>query len=518
MDKNKVILKNSIVLYIRLAIVSVIGLFVSRYTLNALGVSDYGLYSVVASIVFLMAFLNNIMVTTTYRFIAYEEGAGDKDSVNRVFNISLVIHILIAFSVLLIAETFGVFYINNYLTVDPQKLNEALFVFRVSIYTTIISILGVPYQGLLVAKEKFIISSFIEITRSLLQLGAVFLVLYYSGSKLKLYSLLIGITSMVPPVLFFLYTRYKYNAIVRWSFQKNRSIYKEMAFFSGWTMLGAAAVASELQFSILLINMFFGTIVNAGFAVAVSVNSIVRTFSQSLNQSVIPQITKSYSAGDTKRTMDLVVFTSKYSFFLILFPSIPILLETDVILKLWLNNVPLGTSLFVKFFILNAIISSIYAGIPAIIQATGKIKYFQIILSSLSLIGIPISYLLFKNGYPPYTLSMVYLIISVINFIVLQFLLKWILDFNINEMFKRVYLKMGIMGISILPLFFIQFFFNQSYFRFILVAMVSILWIIAVIYLFGMSKKEKEKVNLTFKSFIILLKRIYFQIFLKEFK
>jgi O-antigen/teichoic acid export membrane protein len=365
--------------------------------LNALGVSDYGLYSVVASIVFLMAFLNNIMITTTYRFIAFEEGTGDKDSVNKVFNISLVIHILIAFSVLIIAETFGVYYINNYLIVDPQKLNEALFVFRVSIYTTIISILGVPYQGLLVAKEKFIISSFIEITRSLLQLGVVVLVLYYSGSKLKLYSLLVGITSMVPPVLFFLYTRYKYKAIVRWRFQKNRGKYKEMAFFSGWTMLGAAAVASELQFSILLINMFFGTIVNAGFAVAVSVNSIVRTFSQSLNQSVIPQITKSYSAGETERTMDLVVFTSKYSFFLILFPSIPLLLETDVILKLWLNNVPVGTSLFVKLFIISAIISSMYAGIPAIVQATGKIKYFQIILSSLSLIGIPISYFLFKT-------------------------------------------------------------------------------------------------------------------------
>ncbi len=501
MEKNKTIFNNSVVLYIRLIVISVIGLFVSRYTLKALGESDFGLYSVVASIVFLIAFLNNIMVTTTYRFIAFEEGIGNNDSVNKVFNISLVIHIFISFSVLLIAETFGVYYINNYLTIDPIKINEALFVFRVSIYTTIISILGVPYQGLLVAKEKFIISSLIEVARSLLQLAAVFLVLDYSGSKLKFYSLLIGIVSTLPPILFFLYTRYKYISIVKWNFQKSKIKYKEMASFSGWTMLGAAAVASEIQFSILLINMFFGTIVNAGYAVAVAVNSIVRMFSQSLNQSVIPQITKSYSAGDSERTMDLVVFTSKYSFFLILIPSIPILLETDIILKLWLNNVPLGTSLFVKFFILSAIISSMYAGIPAIVQATGKIKYFQIILSSLSLIGIPISYFLFKKGYPPFTLSIVYLIISVVNFIVLQFLLKWILDFNLKEMFKRVYFKMGILSISILPLFSIQFFLNQSFLRFILVAIVSILWIISTIYLFGMSKTEKEKVDTAFNYF-----------------
>lgn len=495
MDKNKVIFKNSLVLYIRLIIVSLIGLLSSRYTIHVLGVSDYGLYSVVGSIVFMMAFLNNIMCTTTYRFIAFEEGVGDENSVNKVFNVSLVIHILIACVVLLAAETLGVYYINNYLKVDPNKLSDALFVFRLSVYSTIVSILGVPYLGLLVAKEKFIVSSVIEIIRSILMLGAVFLVLFYSGDKLRIYALLVGVISVIPPILFFFYAHKSYRNIIKWKFQKEKSKYKDMAFFSGWTMFGAAAAASELQFSILLINLFFGTIVNASYAVACSVNNIVRMFSQSLNQSVIPQITKSYSGGDRERAMDLVVFTSKYSFFLILFPSIPILLETDAILGLWLKKVPLGTSLFVQLFVLNAIIASMNAGIPAVIQATGKIKYFQIILSSLSLIGLPISYFLFKQGFPSYTLSIVYLIIAVVNFVVLQFLLKRILKFDIIELFRRIYLKMFVVCFFILPLFCIQFFIEPSFMRFCGVTALSIFWLLLAIYFFGMSEVEKNNIN-----------------------
>jgi O-antigen/teichoic acid export membrane protein len=210
---------------------------------------------------------------------------------------------------------------------------------------------------------------------------------------------------------------------------------------------------------------------------------------------VIPQITKSYSGGDRERAMDLVVFTSKYSFFLILFPSIPILLETDAILGLWLKKVPLGTSLFVQLFVLNAIIASMNAGIPAVIQATGKIKYFQIILSSLSLIGLPISYFLFKQGFPSYTLSIVYLIIAVVNFVVLQFLLKRILKFDIIELFRRIYLKMFVVCFSILPLFCIQFFIEPSFMRFCGVTALSILWLLLAIYFFGMSEVEKNNIN-----------------------
>ena len=494
MSENRVIVKNSFVLYFKLIIVSIIGLFSSRFILQALGISDFGLYSVVGSIVFMMAFLNNIMITTTYRFIAFELGIGDNIGVNKVFNVSLVIHILLAIIVLVCAETMGVYYIKNFLKVDVNKISDALFVFRLSIVSTIVSILSVPYQGVLVAKEKFVISSFIEIVRSLLSLGSVVLILFYTGNKLRLYSILICLVSIIPPVLFYWYTRKLYLDIITWNFQSDKKKYREMAGFSGWTMLGAAAYASEVQFSIVLINMFFGTIVNASYTIACQVNSVVKMFAQSLNQTVIPQITKSYSGGNTERTIDLVMFTSKYSFFLILFPSLPILLETNFILKLWLGKVPLYTTLFVQLFVLNALITTMNAGIPAIIQATGKIKYFQIILSSLAIIGLPISYLLFRLGFEPYILSVVYLVITILDFIVLQFLLKWIIDFNILDFFKKVYLKMFSVSIAVLPLFFLKLVFESNFIRFFTLTFLSFFWLVISIYLFGMSKVEKKLV------------------------
>ena len=506
MSANKVIVKNSFILYFKLIIVSIIGLFSSRYVLQALGTSDFGLYSVVGSIVFMMAFLNNIMITTTYRFIAFELGKEDGSEVNKVFNVSLVIHILLAVIVFIVAETVGVYYINNLLKVDVNKVEDALFVFRLSICSTIVSILSVPYQGVLVAKEKFIISSFIEIIRSILTLGSVILILFYTGNKLRLYSILICLVSIIPSILFYAFTRKLYSDIIFWNFQNNKAKYKEMAGFSGWTMLGAAAYASEVQFSIVLINMFFGTIVNASYTIACQVNSVVKMFAQSLNQTVIPQITKSYSGGDTNRTIDLVMFTSKYSFFLILFPSLPILLETDFILKLWLNKVPLYTTLFVQLFVLNALITTMNAGIPAIIQATGKIKYFQIILSSLAILGLPISYIFFKLEFPPYVLSIVYLVITILDFIVLQFLLKWIINFNVMDFFKKVYLKMFLVCGAITPLFFFKLFFESSFMRFFILTCISFIWLLVSIYLFGMGNVEKKMVCGFVSKIYILIK------------
>lgn len=512
MHKNKTIFKNSIILYIRLLIVSVFGLITSRYTIQALGLSDYGLFSVVGSVVFMMAFLNNVMVTTTYRYIAFEEGTGNLESVNKVFNVSLIIHILIAFFVLITAETLGMYYVNNYLNIEEGKTVDAVFIFRLSIYSVIVSILGVPYQGLLVAKEKFVISSIIDIVRVILYLGVVFLVLYFNGNKLRLFTILTTALSALPPFFYFLYSFFKYKEIIRWNFQSDRNIYKEMAFFSGWTMLGAAAVASELQFSVLLINLFFGTIVNAGFAIACAVGNIVKMFSQSLNQAVIPQITKSYSGGDKERTIDLVVFTSKYSFFLILFPSIPLLLETDFILQLWLGKVPTYAPFFIQLIVLNAIIASTNAGIPALVQASGKIKYFQIILSALSLIGLPISYYFFKIGFPPYTLSIVYLIIASLNLFVWQLLLKVVLNFDTSEFFKKVYILIIFVCLSTLPLFLIKYLQPASLSRFYLLLSVSTVWLMIVIFLFGMSGKEKANLIIFFKKQYSFLKnKFYFK-------
>ncbi|WP_150452008.1 lipopolysaccharide biosynthesis protein [Arenibacter lacus] len=495
MSANKTIVKNSLVLYIRLIIVSIIGLLSSRFILQALGASDFGLYSVVGGIVFMMAFLNNVMVSTTYRYVAFEMGKNDPNGVNKVFNISLLIHLFIALLTVLLAETFGAYYIHNYLNVPIEKIEDAIFVFRFSVISTAISIISVPFQGLLVAKEKFTFTAFIEVLRSILAFSVVILILNYDGDRLRLYAALIALVSIIISILYVLYSRYYYYKFVKWKFQKDVSKYKEMISFSGWIMFGSSASAAEIQLSAIIINIFFSTVVNAAFGISNQVKNMVIMFSKSLNQAVIPQITKSFSSGDTGRTMQLVIFSSKFSFFMILIPAFPILLETEYILGLWLENVPEYTSIFVQIIIVNALIATMDAGIPAAVHATGNIKYFQIILSTITLLALPVSYLLFSNGYEPYFMTLTFTATAVINLIVRQLLLKRILHFNIKKFIWTGYFKMLLVLIPLLTLFSIKYFINEGFVRFIGLSSLSTLMLFILVYFLGMENSERNLVR-----------------------
>ena len=491
MSGNKIIFKNSLILYFRLIITSIIGLVSVRYILVALGVSDYGLYSVVGGIVFLMAFLNNVMISSTYRFVAFELGTGNMNGVNKVFNISLVIHVSLALLTVILAETVGVYYIKNYLNLPLEKISDALFVFRLSILSTFFSILSIPFQGLITAKEHFEVTAAIEVTRSFLGLGAVFVLFFYSDNKLRLYATLIAAISIIPPVLYYLYSKWKYSELVKWRHQRDKEKYKEMIGFSGWILLGASANTAETKISEIMINTFFGTIINAGFAISTNINIVLKNFAESLNKAVIPQITKSYSGGDTKRTMDLVVFSSKYSFYLMIIPAIPLLLETKFVLDLWLKDVPPYTIVFVKLMITNSLIEVMNAGIPAVVHATGKIKYFQIILSAIKLLALPAAYLLLKAGFEPYVIIITFTFSALVNLIVQLILLKNIIQFNVKEFVVRAHVKMLSVLIPVISLFFVQQLFDPSVYRFIILSAVSVTLILIMIYTVGISTSER---------------------------
>lgn len=501
-NDNILILKNSGILFLRLLFTSVIGLFASRFVIRSLGASDFGLYSVVGSVVVIMAFLNTVMTATTYRYIAFEMGKGNKEGVNIVFNISLVIHLCLALLVLVLTETIGVYYVNNYLNVDAGKLKDALFVLRFSTYATVFSILSIPYQGLVTAQEKFAVQAAIEILRSLLAFFVALAIAYYVGNRIRLYALLIAIISIVPALLFFTYCKSKYSEIVKWNFQREKGKYKEMTSFSGWIMIGAAASVGQTTGSALIINSFFGTVLNASFGIANQVNSIVLMFARNLAQAAIPQITKSYSSGNTDRTISLAAYISKYTYFLMLLPALPILLETDFLLTVWLGDVPPYTAIFCQLVIINALIGGLGAGLPAVIQATGKIKYFQIILSTTSLLSLPIAYILFKKGYPPSSILVAFITTALINVVVWQILLKKIIDFNVNFFLKTAYVKLFFVSVLIAPLFFIRDVFSAGLFRFITFSLFAMAFLLSAIYFAGLEKKEKEMLSQIVKKII----------------
>jgi len=502
---NKLIAKNTAILYFRLIITSIIGLFASRFIFKSLGADDYGLYSVVGSIVVMMAFINTVMISTTYRYIAFEMGKNDKIAVNKVFNISLVIHICLAIIILILTETLGVYYVRNYLNVNVNRVDDAVFVLRFSIFATIFSILSVPFQGLVTALEKFSVNAIIEIIRSVLMLVISFSLLYYIGNRLRLYSVLMMVLTIISSLLFVIYCFCKHKNIVKWNYQRDGKKYKEMIGYSTWIMIGAAASVGQRSFAAIIINSFFGTIINAAYGIANMVNGIISQFSQSLSQAAIPQITKNYSSGNSDRSIMLAAYISKYTMFLMFVLSIPILLETEYLIHLWLGEVPRYTIIMTKLIIINTLISGLGAGLPALIQATGKIKWFQIILSGTSLLSLPLAYLLFKYGYPPYYIIITFIITAVINVFLWQVLLKRIINFDVASFLKISYLRVFYVAISVIPLFLLINYFDQSLLRFIFSSLLSVLYTMISILICGLDNIEKQKI----KTFINNLKIKY---------
>jgi len=499
MNDNSKILTNSGILYLKLVVTSIFTLFSSRLLLQALGVSDFGLYSVLGSIVIMMNIINNVMVITTFRFITFEIGKINNTAANQVFNISLIIHIGLALLIVAVSELIVHFYIPNYLNVPIYKISDAIFVLRFSVLAAVFTIISIPFQALVIAYENFLVSASIEILSSLLKLIAAIILLFYVGNRLRLYSILISGTMLVSPILFFLYCRKKYSSIVKFSALWDKNKVKEIISFAGWIIFGTTAHVGKLQGSALIINLFFSTILNAAFGIANQVNSLVLMFSRGMGQAIIPQITKSFSSGNHNRTSQLILYISKYSFFLMLLPAIPILLGTEYILHLWLGDVPAYTSTFCRLMIVNALIDSTTAGIPAAVQATGKIKNFQIILGSISLLSLPVAYILFEFGCQPHSILTTYIVSSIIIVVVQLFLLKRLLSFDVKTFIIKSYVKIFYVIVIVAPLYFLRNFFQRSTLCLIIFSLVSVIWSLIVIFSVGVEKSEKTILISTFR-------------------
>ena len=491
---NKLIVKNSIFLYIRLIATTIIGLLTSRYTLAALGVENFGLYSVVAGVVGMMAFVNTVMISATYRFIALELGK-KKGDINKAFNISLTIHLAISAIVVILAFTVGLFYVKNYMKLPEGRMEDAIFVFSFAILNTVCMIIGTPFQGLLVAKEKFSITVPIEIFSKGLTLILVILLGFLPGNRLITYSIFVTIAHMLNPLLYILYSFKSYYKEIKPKFYRDRGRYLDMIKFSGWMAVGAGAGMLEHQGSALIINRFFGTILNASFGIANQVRTLAGMFTRSIGQAVIPQITKSYGADNQARSKKLVSFSSKYSFFFMLIPLLPIMMEIDFMLHIWLTVVPDFTTSFVRIMLIQSLIRSISSGIPTLVQASGKVGYFTIFTSITMLLCLPLAYFLFSMGYPPYSISYIYATTALLNLIVTIVLLKLILHYDVGFFLKDVILKDIMVLLIAMPAFAIPFLMNQGWLRLIVSTLVGETLLIGAIYFVGMDGKERKMMH-----------------------
>lgn len=507
MDNNKKIAFNSIVIFVRLLIVSVVGLISSRLVLDALGASDFGLYNVVGSIVTLLAVFNTAMLSTTYRFIAYEVGKKDGGEPNRVFNACFMIHACFAILILILGLGVGDWYINNYLNVDPEKIPDALFVFHMSLITAVLSTLLVPYNGLLVAFEKFSVNAIIDVGTTLLRLAAIVLFIYSDGNRIRLYSIILLVCHTLASLSYYVYCLFKYRPIIKFKIVKAWTLYKEMLSYAFWTMFGAVAIIGKDQGSKILINYFFGTLVNAAYAVANQIESFILNFARSLSNAAIPQITKNFSGGNKGRSLKLTCYISKYTFFLMSLVAFPVLLEMDFLLGLWLKEIPAGATTFCRLVVLNGLLGCLGEGIPALVNATGNIKTYQIVYQTFNFLGLPIAYVFYKLGFNEYSIIEVYCVITFLCAFVRLYLLKMIFKFDVRLFIKTSYNRILYVSIPLAALYFV---YNPSSFSVlghVTGLFGSVLFVIAMILLIGLDSEERPLLRRYTSSLLSRFKR-----------
>ena len=491
-SENKKIVKNTVINYTGLLINTILGVFIARYVLMALGASDFGLYGVVGGLIAMLNFLSTALTTTTRRYINVELGKTDGNP-NKIFNICLIIHVVFAIVVLLVAETIGLYYIYNFLNVASGKLSDAVFVFQVSTIAAVIGIMNVPYQAVIEAYERFDLMVLINVFNTILKLVFVICLLSYDGNILRVYALGMSFLSIILFIFFRIVTYRNWHDLTRLKFYKGKSIYKEIIVFNNYTAMGALAYIGRIQGSTMIVNFFFGTIVNAAFQIAYTIENYCSLIVNNIGKAAWPQITQSFSGGKYDRTIHLTECMSRYTILLTLLVTVPLFVELEFILNLWLKNVPEGALLLCYLTLIDAVVRSACGGTSALIQASGKVKWFQIVDSALSLLTLPVAFILYKLGSPKETIIYLYIISTIIVRVASFILLKKIVDFDIMHYVRNVYSPFLVVVVvsAIYVFIYWRVAFFESVFMHLMGVLISLFVITIVCFCGGLEKQER---------------------------
>lgn len=494
---NKRIAKNTFFLYLRMLVVLALSLYTTRVVLNVLGVVDYGIYNVVCGFVSMFAFLNNSLANGTQRFYNFKLGKGRKNEISLVFSASMLIQIILAVILFLLLETFGIWYINNKMVIPEDRIVAAHWVFHCSVVSLIFVVLQVPYSAAILAFEKMNYFAIVSILDAFLKLGIVLVIPLIKSDNLILYGVLMLFLSIVNYLLYFIYCRQNFCAETKmiWS-RKDRTLLREMTSFSGWNVFGTFAYMVKDQGINILLNSFFGPIVNAARGIAMQINSALQGFSTNIVAAIRPQLVQSYSSGNITRVTKMMFSMSRLIFLMLFVLSLPIMIELPYILKLWLlGPIPEYTVIFAELIIVNMIITSMNTPLSQVVHATGRMKNYQIGTSLVICSILPFSYLFLKLGYPPTSVFLVSIVISVVNQIVCLFLLKRVFSFSLMMYLREVVFPCLMLAVitPIAPSF-IHYSITESTLRFFLVIIVSV--VISIFFAYCIILKKEEKILL----------------------
>lgn len=490
---DKRIAKNTLFLYFRTMFIMLVSLYTSRVVLRTLGEEDFGIYNVVGGVVVFLAFFNNSLSITTQRFINYEMTKDNEISLNRVFSTSINIHFFIAICIFVLAETVGLWFVSEKLTIPSDRMDATLWVYQFSVLTTLITVMSVPYNAAIIASEKMNIFAYVSIIEITLKLLIVFLLLYLPYDKLKIYAILLFLVAVIIRIIYGLYCRNK----LKWSryhFYWDKNLLKKMVGFSSWTVLGAGSHLFGSQGINVLINIFFGPLFNASRAIAMQIQQAVQTFSSNFMVAIRPQIVKSYSRKEYDSMYRLVFISSKGSYFLLFLISLPILLEIDYILKLWLGYVPEYTAIYTRLILIDILVGATISPLAAVSQASGRVRNYQLVISCCFLLVVVMTAILFKYGFASYTAFVVSIVFSAIGVFARMIELWYSVKFPIKRFCKEVLFRIFVTTLIavIIPLFmYYQDLILNEMIQLIVISIISFLSCIVSIWIFGLDKEEK---------------------------
>ena len=482
--------KNSIFLFIRMVLVLLVGLYTSRVVLNVLGFENYGIYSVVGSVVVFLSFLKMALTNATYRYLTYEMASGNKRRLKEIYTMTINSHLILAVVLLVLLEIGGVYFINTELNVDSDRLHAANWVFHFSLLSFCLNVIQTPFNSSVIAHEKMDFYAVVSISDSILKLLVAYLLLFTSKDRLIVYGVLMFLESAVVLLFYIIYCHYKFVDCKYLRFWDGKLI-KEFTSYSGWSLTVNAADVTANQ--CMFINLFWGVVANAALGIAQGVSGQLANFSSTFTQAFSPQIIKSYASKDMNYFMKIIFSSSKISYFMFISVALPITANIEYVLQLWLGDYPAMTPTFLRVIILYWVFESTQYAFLTAVHATGRIKNHQIMMSSLKFSAIPIMYFFLWMGYEPYWVLIVWVSFTFIWCSVRTIYMHFLIELSLKDYFNKCLSRMILITVIVGPIpFIIEKNIGSNLASLVLSILVGTLMLFVLVWGIGFTKEERE--------------------------
>ena len=497
-SNNKIILKNTGMLYIRMLVVMAVSFYTVRIVLEELGISDYGLYNIVGGIVVLFSFLKTTLTSASQRFFSFTIGKGNVKEMEEIFKTNIFFYLIVCAVIIILSETIGLWFLNSQLNIELDRIEAANWTYQMSIIAFILSTMTVPYESVITSHENMSFYAYVSILEAFLKLIVAYLLALFQYDKLIIYSILITFSSLVVFLVYAIYCQKKFQEC-SFGFSWNRKMFKEIAAYSAWNIVGTTASIVNNQGSNIVLNLYFGTVVNGAKAIASQIIGVATRFSSNFFTAVRPRLIKLYASGRLDEMYKLINQSAKVSYFLIFIIALPLILQIDYVLSLWLGHVPPYAKIFAILSIVSILIDSLSNPLVSAAQATGNIKKYQITLCIILLSGVPVSYCLLSFYKNPNLVFYITIFISLISLIARLIIVRSLIKLPVKSFLKDVVFHVCLSSTLSVIVAYIYIHYSHSsgnsFLGFVVNTLIILIVTVAAIIVFGLNKTERTQVK-----------------------